>query len=168
MLEQFRNWCRPKLQAFSWFSPKENHTSRSFSVHSNCENCSDDRPLILEEEVGLPPAPKEAVPVPFICNLRGFGCPLSADTISPSQWYIDCKLAKEECELVLPQEVCTTQEPGQAMGLETNRQWQKCMKANNLPHGLEVLRGLPPSTPASSSFSAWFFVPLTRKMHYHP
>src|SRR5271170_7151719 len=24
-------------QAFSWFSPKENHTSRSFSVHSNCE-----------------------------------------------------------------------------------------------------------------------------------
>ena len=36
-LQQFRNWCRPKRQAFSWFSPKENHTSRSFSVHSNCE-----------------------------------------------------------------------------------------------------------------------------------
>ncbi len=36
-LEQFRNWCRPKRQAFSWFSPKENHTSRSFSVHGNCE-----------------------------------------------------------------------------------------------------------------------------------
>ncbi len=24
-------------QAFSWFSPKENHTSRSLSDHSNCE-----------------------------------------------------------------------------------------------------------------------------------
>ena len=24
-------------QVFSWFSPKENHSSRSFSVHSNCE-----------------------------------------------------------------------------------------------------------------------------------
>ena len=72
--------------------------------------------MILEEEVGLPPAPKEPVPVPFICNLRGFGCPLSADTISPSPWYIGCKLAKEERELVLSQEVCTTQEPGQAMG----------------------------------------------------
>jgi hypothetical protein len=43
--------------------------------------------------------------------------------MSPSQWYIDGKLAKEECELVLPQEMCTTQEPGQAMGstpLETS------------------------------------------------
>jgi hypothetical protein len=36
--------------------------------------------------------------------------------ISPSQWYIDCKPAKEECKLALSQEVCTTQEPGQAMG----------------------------------------------------
>jgi hypothetical protein len=63
------------------------------------------------------------VSVPFICNLRGFGCPLTADTISPLQWYIDGKLAKEERELVLSQEVCTTQEPGQAMGstqLETS------------------------------------------------
>jgi hypothetical protein len=34
----------------------------------------------------------------------------------PSQWYIDCNLAKEECELVLSEEVCTTKEPGQAMG----------------------------------------------------
>ncbi len=34
---QFRNWCRPKRLAFSWFSPKENHTSRSLSAHSNCE-----------------------------------------------------------------------------------------------------------------------------------
>ena len=74
------------------------------------------RPLILEEEIGLRPAPKEAVPVLFICNLRGSGCPLSADTILPSQWYIDCKLAKDERELVLSQRVCTTQEPGQAMG----------------------------------------------------
>ena len=38
--------------------------------------------MILEEEAALPPAPKEAVSVAFICNLRGFGCPLSADTIS--------------------------------------------------------------------------------------
>ena len=36
-LEQFRNWCRPKRQAFSWFSLKENHSSRSLSDHSNCE-----------------------------------------------------------------------------------------------------------------------------------
>jgi hypothetical protein len=35
--EQFRNWCRSKRQAFSWFSPKENHSSRSLSDHSNCE-----------------------------------------------------------------------------------------------------------------------------------
>jgi hypothetical protein len=56
--------------------------------------------MILEEEVALRPAPKEAVSVAFICNLRGFGCPLSADTISLSQWYIDCKLAKEERKLV--------------------------------------------------------------------
>ena len=28
-------------------------------------------------------------------------CPHSADTISPSQWYIDGKVAKEEYELVL-------------------------------------------------------------------
>ena len=36
-VEQFRNWCRPKRQAFSWFSPKENHTSRSLSGHRNCK-----------------------------------------------------------------------------------------------------------------------------------
>jgi hypothetical protein len=52
--------------------------------------------------------------VAFICNLRGFAA--VSLHVSPSQWYIDCKLAKEECELVLSQEVCTTQEPGQAMG----------------------------------------------------
>jgi hypothetical protein len=36
-LELFRNWCRPERYAFSWFSSKENHTSRSLSGHSNCE-----------------------------------------------------------------------------------------------------------------------------------
>src|SRR6202167_3990134 len=36
-VDQFCNWCRSKRQAFSWFSPKENHTSRSLSGHSNCE-----------------------------------------------------------------------------------------------------------------------------------
>jgi hypothetical protein len=36
-LERFRNWCRPKRRPFSWFSSKENHTSRSLSGHSNCE-----------------------------------------------------------------------------------------------------------------------------------
>ena len=35
---QFRNWCRPKRQAVSWFSSKENHTSRSLSGHRNCES----------------------------------------------------------------------------------------------------------------------------------
>jgi hypothetical protein len=27
-LELFRNWCRPKPCHLSWFSPKENHSSR--------------------------------------------------------------------------------------------------------------------------------------------
>src|SRR6202012_377762 len=36
-LKQFRNGCRPKPLLFSWFSPKENHTSRSFSDHSDYE-----------------------------------------------------------------------------------------------------------------------------------
>ena len=36
-LEQFRNWRRPKRSAFSWFSPKENQTSRSLPCHRNCE-----------------------------------------------------------------------------------------------------------------------------------
>jgi hypothetical protein len=36
-LGRFRNWCRPKRRPFSWFSSKENHTSRSLSGHSNCE-----------------------------------------------------------------------------------------------------------------------------------
>jgi hypothetical protein len=34
----FRNWCRPKLPTITWFSLKENHTSRSLVDHSNCEN----------------------------------------------------------------------------------------------------------------------------------
>ncbi len=37
MFKQFRNWCRSKRQAVSWFSLKENHTSRSLSGRSNCE-----------------------------------------------------------------------------------------------------------------------------------
>jgi RND family efflux transporter MFP subunit len=36
-LQRFRNWCRPKARTFSWFSPKENHSSRSLSGHGNCE-----------------------------------------------------------------------------------------------------------------------------------
>jgi hypothetical protein len=111
--------------------------------------------LILEEEVGLPPAPKEAVPVPFICNLRGFGCPLSADTISPSQWYIDGKLAKQECELVLSQEVCTTQEPGQAMGstpLETNRAMAEVHEGKSLA----AWAGSFARSPTVNSRELWF------------
>jgi hypothetical protein len=133
--------------------PSELQTAKqSFSQWLPGQNANDP-PLILEEGVRFPPASKEAVPVTFICNLRGFGCPLSANTISPSPWCIDCKLAKEECELVPSHEMCTTQEPGQAMGsprFKTNRQRQKCMKTNNLPHGLGVLRGLPQPTPALS------------------
>jgi hypothetical protein len=34
---QFRNWCRPKRQSSSWFSLKENHSSRPLPEHSNCE-----------------------------------------------------------------------------------------------------------------------------------
>jgi hypothetical protein len=37
-------------QAFSWFSPKENHTSRSFSVHSNCETALVKDPLEVERQ----------------------------------------------------------------------------------------------------------------------
>jgi sortase A len=36
-LEEFRNWCKPKRQGLSWFSLKENHSSRSLPDHSNCE-----------------------------------------------------------------------------------------------------------------------------------
>ena len=36
-LQRFRNWCKPKPRTFSWFSPKENHSSRSLTGHSNCE-----------------------------------------------------------------------------------------------------------------------------------
>ncbi len=37
-LKQFRNWCRPKPPAFTWFSLKENHSSLLLPDHSNCEN----------------------------------------------------------------------------------------------------------------------------------
>ena len=47
--------------------------------------------------------------------------------------------------------------------LETHRQWQKCMKANNLPQGLEALRGLPQSTLLWFLRCAWFFVPPNTK-----
>src|ERR1700677_4731285 len=36
-VKRFRNWCRPKRQALSWFSLKENHSSRLLPDHSNCE-----------------------------------------------------------------------------------------------------------------------------------
>jgi hypothetical protein len=49
--------------------------------------------MILEEEEALLAAPKEAVTVAFICNLRGSVCRLSADTMFPA------KLAKEARKL---------------------------------------------------------------------
>jgi outer membrane protein insertion porin family len=36
-LRQVRDWFRSKRLAFSWFSPKENHTSRLLPGHRNCE-----------------------------------------------------------------------------------------------------------------------------------
>jgi len=51
-LEQFRNWCRPERQAFSWFSSKENHTSPSLSGHSNCETALDPLPALLPRQHG--------------------------------------------------------------------------------------------------------------------
>jgi hypothetical protein len=36
---------------------------------------------------------------------------------------------------------------------KTNQQQQKCMKTNNLPHGLEVCAGLPQPIPARSRSS---------------
>ena len=35
-LQRFSNWCRPKRKNLSWFSLKQNHSSRSFWDHSNC------------------------------------------------------------------------------------------------------------------------------------
>jgi hypothetical protein len=49
--------------------------------------------MILEEEGALLAAPKEAVAVAFICNLRGSVYRLSADTMFPA------KLAKEARKL---------------------------------------------------------------------
>jgi hypothetical protein len=112
------------------------------------------------------------VSLPFICNLRGFDCPLSADTISPSQWYIDCKLVKEECEFVLSQEVCTTQEPGQALGstpLDTPAR-AEVHEAKWLAARVGSFAQSPADHPRELWFlrCAWFFVPVTLKMHYHP
>jgi hypothetical protein len=45
---QFRNWCRPKRPALSWFSLKQNHTSRSLPRHRNCETAL---VLLMEERV---------------------------------------------------------------------------------------------------------------------
>ena len=60
---------------------------------------ADNPPLILGDEAALLPAPKEAVSVAFICNLCGFGCPLSADTISFSyRSGVPGKPAREACE----------------------------------------------------------------------
>jgi hypothetical protein len=46
-LQRFRNWCRPKPRTFSWFSPKENHSSRFLSGHGNCETA-----LVNKDEEG--------------------------------------------------------------------------------------------------------------------
>jgi hypothetical protein len=45
-LQRFSNWCRPKRRSLSWFSLKENHSSRTFWDHSNCQTA-----LILHSEV---------------------------------------------------------------------------------------------------------------------
>ena len=75
---------------------------------------ADDRPLILEEEVGLPPAPKEPVAVPFICNLRGFGCRLAARSrLHRGTSTASC--LNKSASSSYRRRVCTTQEPGQAM-----------------------------------------------------
>ena len=36
-VERFRNWCRPKSPRLTWFSARENHSSRFLLDHSNCE-----------------------------------------------------------------------------------------------------------------------------------
>jgi hypothetical protein len=45
VLKRFRNWCRPKRNSLSWFSLKENHSSRTFWDHSNCETALEQRRL---------------------------------------------------------------------------------------------------------------------------
>src|SRR5271168_2020372 len=72
------------------------------------------RPTILEEEVALPPASKEAVSVAFICNLRGFGCPyLRTRSRLHSGISVGCSLQKLVWKSASSsEEVCTTQEPG--------------------------------------------------------
>jgi hypothetical protein len=41
---QFRNWCTPKPQFFSWFFLKENHSSPLLQEHGNCETAQGNRP----------------------------------------------------------------------------------------------------------------------------
>src|ERR1700677_730519 len=36
-LQRLGNWWRPKPKSFSWFSSKENHSSRILTDQSNCE-----------------------------------------------------------------------------------------------------------------------------------
>ncbi len=51
--QRFRNWCRTKPRTFSWFSPKENHSSRPLWDHSNCETALEGETHGLEKEPGL-------------------------------------------------------------------------------------------------------------------
>src|SRR5580658_9498164 len=53
-VKRFRNWFRPKPRVFSWFSPKENHSSRSLSGHSNCETALRFSPKDLGSQTGEP------------------------------------------------------------------------------------------------------------------
>jgi hypothetical protein len=46
LLKRFRNWCRPKRNSLSWFSLKENHSSRTFWDHSNCKTA------LIEDNAG--------------------------------------------------------------------------------------------------------------------
>jgi hypothetical protein len=54
--------------------------------------------MILEDEVAIPAAPKDAVAVVFICNLRGSGClyPQMQSRPLVCRSAVPCKPAKEK------------------------------------------------------------------------
>ena len=147
------------LQA-TFASPDAAPTIRSCKRQSNRSpqwppgQNADDRPLILAEEVGLPLCTKRAsVCRPVFVIFAGFGCPslcmshLHSGT-STANWLKKKVRARPVAGGCVLRENLVKQ---WAAHNSKHRRWQKCMKANNLPHGLEVLRGLPQSRKPASS-----------------
>jgi hypothetical protein len=69
----FRNWCKAKRQALSWFSLKENHSSRSLTDHSHCETA-----LVLAPKAKLQVITSIALLTPAVLLVHGYH-PLADD-----------------------------------------------------------------------------------------